>query len=82
MEYLIANPEIAQRIAENGAKVFRDRYLTPAAQSCYTRRMINAWAELQAFEPQLWVDKEDINGHKVLSLRGKSFETWMIEPMV
>ena len=82
MEYLIANPDIAQRIVENGAKAFEDRYFTPAAQACFTRRMISAMAALQAFEPQLWEHKEDINAHNVMSLRWRSFETWIVEPMV
>lgn len=82
MKYLLKNPAIAQRIAENSAKTFRDRYLTPAAQACYTRKMIKAWADLQGFEPKLWEYKKDINDHEVWSIRGKSFETWLVEPMV
>lgn len=82
MKWLLKNPDIAQRIAANSAKTFRDRYLTPAAQACYTRRMIKVWSELQGFEPELWQFKEDINGHEVWKVRGTPFETWLIEPMV
>ena len=50
---LIANPERARQIAQNNAEVFRDRYLTPAAQACYWRRMLRGWAEV-SFVPTAW----------------------------
>lgn len=53
MQYLLADPERAERIANNSASVFRDRYLTPAAQACYWREMIRAW-RLASFEPKKW----------------------------
>lgn len=82
MDYLLSHPEEAKRIAENNARTFRDRYLTPAAQACYMRRMVKAWADLQGYEPELWVYKEDINGHKGYDIRGTPYETWMVEPLV
>lgn len=41
---LLADPLEAQRIANNGAAVFRDRYVTPAAVACYWRRLFGAYA--------------------------------------
>jgi hypothetical protein len=82
MTDLLADPEKARKIAENNAKTFRDRYLTPAAQACYVRKMIHAWADVSDFEPKLWSEKQDEKNktHKVL--RGKPYETWLVEPMV
>ncbi|KAF2089478.1 hypothetical protein K490DRAFT_8484, partial [Saccharata proteae CBS 121410] len=57
MSFLIANPERAKEIAAESVRVFRDRYLTPAAEACYWRRMFSSYASVQAFKPQLY--KED-----------------------
>ena len=58
MDHYLAHPEDAKRIAQNSVATFRDRYLTPAAEACYWRRMIRAWAEVQDFEPELFVANE------------------------
>jgi Glycosyl transferase family 90 len=55
--HLIEHPELAERIAENSVKTFRDRYLTPAAEACYWRRLIRGWASV-SFEPQFYKDEE------------------------
>lgn len=60
---LLANPEKARRIAQNGVETFRDRVLTPAAQNCYWRKMLNGWSEV-SFDP-------------VAADKGVSFETFM-----
>lgn len=44
IEELLDDPVKAQRIADNSVKVFRERYLTPAADSCYWRALLHAWA--------------------------------------
>jgi hypothetical protein len=54
MEYLLDNPQKAQAIAQASAETFRDRYLTPAAQTCYWRRLITEWANV-SFVPDEWV---------------------------
>ncbi|KAI9748345.1 MAG: hypothetical protein M4579_007251 [Chaenotheca gracillima] len=54
--YYIEHPEEAQRIADESARVFRDGVLTPAAESCYWRRMFSRWSEVQGFKPRLWTD--------------------------
>lgn len=56
MNELIQDPMTAERIASNGAKLFRDRYLTPAAEACYWRRMFRTWREVQGFEPRILAD--------------------------
>jgi Glycosyl transferase family 90 len=60
IEDLLAHPADAQRIAENGVKMFRERYLTPAAQACYWRRLFWGWKEVQGFEPELWEEIEEV----------------------
>ncbi|KAM3416276.1 hypothetical protein BST61_g7882 [Cercospora zeina] len=48
----------AQTIADNARRTFRERYLTPAAEACYWRALIRAWASVQGFEPQFWQEVE------------------------
>lgn len=72
MQELLKDPELAQRIALNGQKAFRDRYLTPAAQACYWRKLFNAWSEV-SFRPQPF---EIANGKA--RLRGIPFETYVL----
>ena len=53
MQDLIANPIKAKRIADNSVRILRDRYLTPAAEACYWRRLIQGYASV-SFEPDLY----------------------------
>ncbi|KAI9663023.1 MAG: hypothetical protein M1821_008070 [Bathelium mastoideum] len=76
MNHYLEHPDEAARIAEEAKTTFRDRYLTPAAEACYYRRMYTAWAELQRWEPELWEDKKDEDGKKVRVRRGRSYEEW------
>lgn len=50
-------------IADNARKMFRERYLTPAAESCYWRDLIRGWASIQDFEPQVWIESEEPDWH-------------------
>lgn len=43
INHLLANPAEAERIANNTVDTFRDRYLTPAAETCYWRKLFRAW---------------------------------------
>ncbi|KAI1775889.1 glycosyl transferase family 90-domain-containing protein [Hypoxylon cercidicola] len=70
MDGLLANPDRARQIAQETTKVFRDRYLTPAAEACYWRRMIHNWRAVMDFEPRRYETKKD--GTKVR--RGVSWE--------
>lgn len=69
---LLANPAKAREIAARSAEVFRDIHLTPAAQACYWRRMIDAWASV-SFTPAGW---EEVGGE--VRLRGIPLETFVM----
>ncbi|KAI9884598.1 MAG: hypothetical protein M1823_003618 [Watsoniomyces obsoletus] len=71
IQHLIEHPEEAERIAENGVRTFRDRYLTPAAEACYWRRLITAWRSV-SFEPRLHNDTES------KEWRGVPFESFVL----
>ena len=43
MQALLEDPASAERIANNSVTTFQDRYLTPAAESCYWRELLNGW---------------------------------------
>jgi hypothetical protein len=70
---LLADQAKAERIAKNSVSIFRDRYLTPAAQACYWRVLIRAWADV-SFVPEVWeVDGAVVGGRKI---RGTPFESF------
>lgn len=72
MENLLAHPDQAKKIADNSVRTFRDRYLTPAAESCYWRRLIRGYGSVCDFEPRLYNDTE---GRK---WRGVPFESFVL----
>lgn len=74
MRYLLDNPEVAERIANNAVRTLRDRYLTPAAESCYWRELIRQYASVCAFEPEVWEKK----GDGKMGMRGEPFESWVL----
>ncbi|GAM90661.1 hypothetical protein ANO11243_087060 [Dothideomycetidae sp. 11243] len=76
MVYYIDNDEEAAAIAKHSYDTFAKKYLTPAATSCYWRRMIRNWAEIQGFKPQLYT-QDTASGEKVL--RGVPFEAYAID---
>ncbi|EEP81143.1 predicted protein [Uncinocarpus reesii 1704] len=51
VEELLANPEKAKRIANNNVKIFRERYLTRAAEACYWRKLWEGWASVSQDSP-------------------------------
>jgi hypothetical protein len=72
IEYLIANPEEAERIADNSVRTFRDHYFAPAAEACYWRALIQGWAQ-SSFEPQQFeLTEEGALGRQ----RGMRFENF------
>jgi hypothetical protein len=73
MEWLLAHPEEAARIARNNVETFRDRYLTPAAEACYWRHMISAWASV-AFEPSFY----DTDEAEIAKWRGTPYESFSL----
>lgn len=74
VDYLIDNPQIAERIANNAVRTFRDRYLTPAAESCYWRQLIRQYSAACDFEPVLFSTGRD---GKTQS-RGVPYDTWLL----
>jgi hypothetical protein len=55
--WLEQNPDIAERIADNSARTFRDHYISPAAGACYWRELIHGWAEVSE-KPKIWEQKD------------------------
>ncbi|EMR72046.1 putative duf821 domain-containing protein [Eutypa lata UCREL1] len=70
MTTLVRDQDKSRRIAAESVRIFRDRYLTPAAEACYWRKMFHTWKSVMAFEPQRYDTFE--NGTKVR--RGVSWE--------
>ena len=59
MEYYQAHDNEAELIAKNSYETFTRRYLTPAAVTCYWRRLFTAWASVQGYDPLLYVTGKD-----------------------
>ncbi|KAJ5584434.1 Lipopolysaccharide-modifying protein [Penicillium hispanicum] len=72
--WLQTHDEDARRIADNNVKMFREHYLTQAAEVCYWRRLIHSWAEVSSFEPEFFKTE---NGKKVW--RGLPVESFLLE---
>ena len=53
MKTFLANTTRAKSIADNARSMLRERYLTPAAEACYWRRLIRGYASV-SFEPELY----------------------------
>ena len=68
----------AQSIADNAKALFRERYLTPAANSCYWRALIRGWASVQGFEPELFEERDVPGKGMVRRRRGAPFESYVI----
>ncbi|MCJ1434063.1 hypothetical protein MMC27_003429 [Xylographa pallens] len=72
IEYLLQHPDEARRIADNSVKVFRERYLTAAAEACYWRALFRGWAEV-SFKPELYEMDESSGRSRFRGLRIESF---------
>ncbi|KAI1611201.1 DUF821 domain protein [Exophiala viscosa] len=57
IEYLEANPEHAERIANSTVRTFRDWYLRPAVETCYWRKLFRAWAHVTPPVGQLYPEE-------------------------
>ena len=86
VQYYMKHPEEAQRISDNARAAFRNRYLTPAAQACYWRRLIKGYGEV-AVRPKVYADDDDDvevgvagsrRGTAERRLRGISYEEFML----
>lgn len=54
IEPLISDTEAARRIASNSVKTFRERYLTPAAEACYWRSLLDGYAGVWNSTVEQW----------------------------
>ena len=70
METLLVNTTAAEKIADNAQVMLRDRYLTPAAEACYWRKLIQGYASV-SFEPELY----EADGR---TLRGVPYESFTL----
>lgn len=61
----------AEAIADRSVKVFRERYLTPAAETCYWRKLIRGWATV-SFQPEFYNSTDG-------SWRGLPVESFLLE---
>ena len=76
LQNLIANPAQAKMIADNSVRTLRDQYLTPAAEACYWRRLIQGYA-LVSFEPEFFEsDNKTWRGTPFSSVAVMGMETW------
>jgi hypothetical protein len=73
MTDLVENDEKAQRIAKNSIKRFREWYLTPAAETCYWRKLIRGWATV-SFEPEFFTGRG-----KDMKWRGLPVESFFLQ---
>lgn len=73
MANLLEHPEKARKIADNSVHTFRERYLTPAAEACYWRRLFEGYGQVFT-GARLYIDREDGSVAK----RGMRYETFML----
>nr|POE88067.1 protein o-glucosyltransferase 1 [Quercus suber] len=73
IEFYLANPTEAQRVADNSVARFRAKYITPAATACYWRKLIQAYSTV-AFIPNPY---EVAGNGGDGALRGIAFEEFM-----
>ncbi|QSZ37094.1 hypothetical protein DSL72_009186 [Monilinia vaccinii-corymbosi] len=64
-----------EEIAERSVRVFRERYLTPAAEVCYWRRLIRGWKEVMGFEVEFF----NVAGSGEKKWRGVPVESFLLE---
>ncbi|RAL03085.1 uncharacterized protein BO80DRAFT_453771 [Aspergillus ibericus CBS 121593] len=54
LEPLLADPSLAERIANNSVRTFRDRYLTKAAEACYWRMLFEGYGSVWNSSISVW----------------------------
>lgn len=73
---LLEDEDLARRIAGNAKRLFRDRYMTPAAQTCYFRRLFRVWAEVTPV-PQPYIMANGPNGKERKWRGGMTYEEYL-----
>ena len=82
IEKYVNNPDArfeAENIAANARAIFRERYLTPAANACYWRQLIREWSKVQGFHTDFWHTVEVQKGDETVTKRkprGVPFESF------
>ncbi len=76
IEDLIDNPAKAEMIADNAAATFRDLYFTPAAQTCYWRKLFAIWRDI-TYEPEPFEEVTNKDGSVSKVIKGMSYEEYM-----
>ncbi|KAF7196450.1 hypothetical protein HII31_02178 [Pseudocercospora fuligena] len=76
MNDLLANPSKAKKIADNAAAKFRDRYFTPAAQTCYFRELFKVWSDITP-TPSPYVENKLPDGTTEKVWRGMTYEEYV-----
>jgi hypothetical protein len=74
VQWYLARPHEAQRVADESVRTFRERYLAPTATSCYWRRLISAYGE-NSFEPDVY--EPTYPGSSEMRMRGVPFEEFI-----
>lgn len=75
IEFYLSNQKKAEAIAQRSYETFNLRYLTPAAITCYLRRLFAGWAEVQGYTPELYTLNET-SGER--TPRGVPFEVFAV----
>lgn len=75
MDHYLGNLRETKDIAKRSYNLFNQRYLTPAAVTCYWRHLFDGWAKVQGFKPELHTTN-DSSGELVL--RGISYEAFIV----
>ncbi|KAL9090712.1 MAG: hypothetical protein Q9165_005200 [Trypethelium subeluteriae] len=70
MSYHLSHRKDSENIANNAKELFKERYLTPAAQACYWRKMFEKWAKVQSWDPKPWTIEQRSEGE------GKDKKEW------
>lgn len=76
VEWYLERPEEMQRIADNSVATFREKYTTPAAETCYWRRLFDKWSTV-AWPPEVYENAtihRDGLDVKERRMRGITFE--------
>lgn len=73
ISWLESNSESAEKIALNSMRLFRERYLTAAAEACYWRKLIRGWSTV-SFAPDFY---STVDGQR--AWRGVPVESYLLE---
>ncbi|GLA64146.1 hypothetical protein ABZX51_000885 [Aspergillus tubingensis] len=77
LEPLLADPSLAERIANNSVRTFRERYLTKAAEACYWRRLFEGYGSVWNSSVPVWSEAYQ----RERGLRYESFLLMDSQPM-